>query len=70
MLLNFGWSPIFFSAHAIGVALAVIGARLVAILGFIITQWRIDRVAAVLFLPYAGWVAFATLLNASIWRLN
>ncbi len=70
MLLNFSWSPIFFSAHAIGVALAVIVALLVVILGFVITQWRTDRIAAALFVPYAGWVAFATLLNASIWRLN
>ncbi len=29
-----------------------------------------DRTAALLFTPYAAWVAFATLLNGSIWVLN
>ncbi len=70
MLLNFCWSPIFFSAHRIGTALAIIVALLVAIAAFIASQWRADRVAAALFLPYAAWVAFAALLNASIWLLN
>jgi tryptophan-rich sensory protein len=70
MLLNFAWSPIFFSAHRIGAALIVITALWLVIAGFIARQWRADRVAAVLFLPYAVWVAFATLLNAGIWFLN
>ena len=70
MLLNFIWSPVFFSAQSIDRALAVIVALLVTIIGFIVVCWRADRVAAVLFLPYAAWVSFATLLNASIWLLN
>jgi len=70
MLLNFVWSPVFFSAHAIGAALAIIGALLVAIVSFIVSQWRNDRIAALLFLPYAAWVAFAASLNANIWLLN
>ena len=40
------------------------------ILAFIAAAWSRDRVSALLFVPYAAWVAFATLLNASIWRLN
>ena len=70
MLLNFAWSPIFFSAHRIGAALIVITALWLVIAGFIARQWRVDRVAAVLFLPYAVWVAFATLLNGALWYLN
>ena len=30
----------------------------------------VDRVAALLMLPYVAWVAFATVLNVAIWRLN
>lgn len=68
--LNFLWSPIFFAAHRIGLALAVILLLLATVLAFIATRWRSDRVAAWLFTPYAIWVAFASLLNASIWMLN
>lgn len=70
MILNFLWSPVFFSFHSTGTALLVIGVLLVTILGFIATTWRSDRVSALLFVPYAAWVGFATLLNFEIWRLN
>lgn len=70
MALNFLWSPVFFAAHRPGLALVVILLLLAAILGFIRAALRIDRAAAALFLPYAAWVAFATVLNASIFTLN
>jgi len=70
LVLNLLWSPVFFSAHRIGLALAVIVLLLVAILGFIATSWRQDRVAAWLFVPYGAWVAFAMLLNVSLLMLN
>jgi benzodiazapine receptor len=70
LALNFLWSPVFFTAHSIGGALVVVFALLLAILAFIALTWNRDRTAALLFLPYALWVAFATTLNASIWWLN
>jgi tryptophan-rich sensory protein len=30
----------------------------------------VDRIAAGLLLPYLLWVAFATVLNGVLWRLN
>ena len=70
LVLNFLWSPVFFSAHQIGLALVVILVLLAAILAFIAASWGQDRVAAWLFVPYAAWVAFASVLNASIFVLN
>ena len=70
LVLNFLWSPTFFGLQLPGLGLVVIIALLVAIIGFIVLARRIDRLAAWLFAPYALWVAFATLLNFSIWWLN
>lgn len=70
LVLNFLWSPVFFSARLIDFALIVIVLLLSTILGFMVLAWRLDRLATVLFAPYAAWVAFATVLNASIFALN
>ncbi len=70
LLLNFLWSMIFFGAHSIGFALVEIVVLLAAIVATMRAFWRHDRIAGWLFVPYAAWVSFATLLNAAIWRLN
>jgi len=70
LALNSVWSPVFFRLHRPGLALSVVAALLAAIVAFIVQRWHADNVSALLFVPYAGWVAFATLLNASIMRLN
>jgi translocator protein len=70
LVLNFVWSPTFFSAHEIGLALVVITVLLAIILASFATSWRRDRVATWLFAPYAAWVAFASVLNGSIFMLN
>jgi tryptophan-rich sensory protein len=70
LALNFVWSPIFFSAHRIDVALGVVVLLLITIIGFIMITWRQDKIASLLFAPYAVWVAFASVLNGAIWLLN
>ena len=70
LALNAAWTPTFFSAHAIGLGLVVVVALLVMVLWTIRLSWRFDRLSAWLLVPYAGWVAFASLLTAAIWRLN
>ena len=70
LALNLCWSLVFFGARMIGAALAEIAVLLAAILATAALSWRIDRTAALLLAPYAAWVAFATLLNAALWRLN
>lgn len=68
--LNFLWSPVFFVQHRPGLALIIIVLLLLTILAFIAAAWRRDRIAALLFLPYAAWVGFASVLNAAIFILN
>lgn len=70
LALNGVWSPIFFGAHAIGVALVVIVALLVLIALTMWRFWTIDRVAGALLVPYLAWVCFATLLNGALVSLN
>jgi tryptophan-rich sensory protein len=68
--LNALWIPIFFGLQSIGVALVEIAVLLVAIALTTAAFFRVSRAAGGLFLPYLGWVAFATALNAAIWTLN
>jgi tryptophan-rich sensory protein len=70
LLLNFLWSPAMFTLHAIALALLIILAMLAVIFAFIAVQWQRDRIAAWLFVPYAAWITYASLLNASVWHLN
>jgi translocator protein len=70
LALNFIWSPIFFAAHRIDIALGVIVLLLITIIGFMVITWRQDKIASLLFAPYAAWVAFASVLNGAIWLLN
>ncbi|MCX7306871.1 MAG: tryptophan-rich sensory protein [Afipia sp.] len=70
MALNFSWSPLFFGAHKMTLALIVITAMAIAIAAFIALTRRDDKISAWLFAPYLAWVSFATLLNASFVVLN
>ena len=70
LALNFAWSPIFFRLHSPAAAMAVVLALLATIVVFIVLAWPSDVLSAWLFVLYAVWVAFATTLNAAIWRLN
>ncbi|WP_146907722.1 TspO/MBR family protein [Arenimonas daejeonensis] len=70
LLLNAAWTPVFFGLQQPGYALVVIVLMWFAILATVVAAWRVHRPAAWLLLPYLAWVGFATLLNASIWRLN
>ena len=70
LALNFLWSPVFFGAQRPEAALAVVAMLLAAIVVLIALAWRVDTAAALLFVPYAAWVVFATLLNAAVVRLN
>jgi translocator protein len=64
------WSVAFFTLHRPGLGLAAIMAFLVAIVITIVLFDRLSRVAALLLIPLALWVCFATGLNFAILFLN
>ena len=70
LVLNAAWSPVFFGAHRLGLAVAIIVAMWLAIVATIVAFWPLHRVAALSLVPYLAWVSFATALNVVIWRLN
>lgn len=70
LLLNVLWSLLFFGLKSPGLALVDITLMLITIVLCLRAFHPIDRWAAYLIVPYLLWVAFASLLNASIWMLN
>ena len=68
--LNLAWSFLFFGLQRIDLALVEIVILLLVIIANTFMFWRIDRLAGVLFVPYAIWVGYAIMLNASLWLLN
>lgn len=70
LILNLAWSPLFFAAHQVTAALALIAILIVVVA---ITAWRfwaIRRVAGLLLVPYLIWLLFAATLNFAILDLN
>ncbi len=70
LILNEEWTRLFFDRHLPTWSMADILSLQIAIIGYIVAARKVDKSAAVLFVPYAAWVAFAALLNEEIIRRN
>jgi translocator protein len=70
LVLNIGWSVVFFGLHRPGWAFAEIVLLWGAILATLLLFRPISPSAALLLVPYLAWVTFAGLLNFTVWRLN
>lgn len=70
MLLNWGWSFVFFAAHLVVLGFFWIVALNLAMLAFMIVAWKHSRLAALLVMPTLIWGSFAAYLNYMIWMLN
>jgi len=68
--LNTLWTPVFFGKRKIGGGMIVLAALWLAVLGTLVTFWRLDAVAGLLIAPYLVWVSYAGALNFAIWRTN
>jgi len=69
-ILNILWSYIFFNQHLIATAFGEAILLDVTVIALIILIWPISKLASLLLVPYASWVAFASYLTFIIWNLN
>ena len=70
LFVNALWTWLFFAWRMGAVALVEIVVLWSLIACTIVLFWRLQRLAALLLLPYLAWVSFATALSFSLWRLN
>jgi tryptophan-rich sensory protein len=69
-ILNVAWSPVFFHFQLTGIALVIISALTLVVLGFMIFYTKQNHLIGLLLLPYLGWLLIATSLNAYIFLNN
>ncbi len=70
LVLNLGWSVLFFGTQRPGWALVEIVVLLAAAIWTAIAFHRYDKWAMILFIPYIMWICFAAILNGAIVSLN
>jgi tryptophan-rich sensory protein len=70
LVLNGLWTPLFFGARRPRASLIDSALLLGTAAGYAGTASKVDERAAWTFVPYIGWLAFATLLNTEIVRKN
>lgn len=70
LLLNLGWSVLFFGFRLIGAAFVDILLLVLAAIATTVAFWRLEKLAGLLLVPYLAWLGYAALLNGWIWILN
>lgn len=64
------WSWLFFKWHLGALAFVEVLLLWCLIVANVVAFWRLQKVAAVLLLPYLIWVSFAAALCYTMWQLN
>ncbi|HEV7227259.1 TspO/MBR family protein [Brevundimonas sp.] len=70
LVLNAAWSWLFFGRRRMDLALVDVGLLWLSIAAVIALFWPLRPLAAVLLLPYLGWVTIAAVLNLRMIQLN
>lgn len=70
MLMNWAWTPIFFSYHFVVLGFYWIMIMLIITLFIILISWKNNKFASILLIPYWFWLLFAGYLNWVIWIKN
>ncbi len=68
--LNFLWSPLFFGAHQVSLALILLIVILIFAVATTFAIKPIRKIAAWMMMPYLAWLCFASVLNFAMDRLN
>lgn len=70
LLLNAGWSAIFFGMRKIAIATVEAGLLWLSVLLQIVLFYNLDAAAGLMLIPYLVWVTIAVALSAKMWQLN
>ncbi|XP_072910146.1 translocator protein [Hemitrygon akajei] len=70
LALNWTWTPVFFGAHRLKLALANILCLHGAVIATMVSWYPINRTATLLMAPYLAWLTLASSLTYCIWRDN
>lgn len=70
LIANALWSWLFFAWRFGALALVDVIALWALLAATLAAFWRIQRLAAILLVPYLAWVTFAAALTRAVWHLN
>jgi tryptophan-rich sensory protein len=70
LALNAAWSWMFFGANNLLLGVINIIPQFLVVLAAVVAFYRLDKMAGWCLAPLVAWVAFASVLNVAIWRLN
>ena len=68
--LNTLWTPLFFGAHRMAIAMGVMVLLWLVVAALMLVAFGLDAVAGLMLLPYLAWLCVAAALNWRIWRDN
>ncbi|KAK1152154.1 translocator protein [Acipenser oxyrinchus oxyrinchus] len=70
LALNWAWTPIFFGAHNLKLALVEIVILSGTVAATMVSWYPINKTATLLMVPYLMWLTLASSLSYCIWRDN
>ena len=70
MILNWAWSPLFFTANQLFASFALIVVMIIMAVFMVVYFKKINRAAALLLIPYIAWLSLACHLSYYIWAHN
>ncbi|KFE52447.1 tryptophan-rich sensory protein TspO [Pseudomonas syringae] len=68
--LNTLWTPVFFGANRIGVAMVILALLWIVVAIMVVMALRLNIVTGLILFPYLLWLSVAAALNFSILRHN